>query len=127
MPFVVLLLIVLPCWDSGTAVAVGQWARRRFGLSHIAGILDVCIGVVLILLPLLVGRVVALADGPPSRCRFCDRIWSRAEFPAWSAGSARCCQRVRAVGRRAAVHIRGAACGWNVGAAIRFIRVHPWP
>ena len=70
-----------------TAVAVGQWARRRFVLSTSPGILDVCIGVVLILLPLLVGRVVALGGWPASPVSFL-LIASGVglEFLAWSAG-----------------------------------------
>ena len=88
MPFVVLLLIVLALLGfSGTAVAVGQWARRRFGLSTSPGILDVCIGVVLILLPLLVGRVVALGGwlaSPVSFLLIASGVGL--EFLAWSAG-----------------------------------------
>jgi hypothetical protein len=88
MPFVVLLLIVLALLGfSGTAVAVGQWARRRFGLSTSPGILDVCIGVVLILLPLLVGRVVALGGWPASPVSFLlIATGVGLEFLAWSAG-----------------------------------------
>ena len=50
---------------------MGQWARRRFGLSTSPGLLDVCVGVVVILPPLLVGRLIALADGPQALFRFC--------------------------------------------------------
>lgn len=88
LPFVVLLLIVLALLGfSGAAVAVGQWARRRFGLSTSPGVVDVCIGVVLILLPLLVGRVVALGGWPASPVSFLlIAAGVGMEFLAWSAG-----------------------------------------
>ena len=44
---------------SGTAYAVGQWARRRFGIGTVPPFGDVCLGIVIILLPLLVGRLLA--------------------------------------------------------------------
>ena len=88
LPFVVLFLIVLALLGfSGTALATGQWARRRFGLSTSPGIIDVCIGVVLILLPLLVGRVVALGGWPASPVSFLlIAVGVGMEFLAWSAG-----------------------------------------
>jgi hypothetical protein len=88
LPFIVLFLIVLALLGfSGTAFAMGQWARRRFGLSTPPGIMDVCIGVVLILLPLLVGRVVALGGWPASPVSFLlIAAGAGVEFLAWSAG-----------------------------------------
>jgi hypothetical protein len=88
LPFVVLFLIVLALLGfSGTALAMGQWARRRFGLATSPGIVDVCIGVVLILLPLLVGRVVALGGWPASPVSFLlIAAGVGMEFLAWSAG-----------------------------------------
>lgn len=88
LPFVVLLLIVLALLGfSGTALAMGQWARRRFGLSTSPGIIDVCIGVVLILLPLLLGRVVALGGWPASPVSFLlIAAGVGMEFLAWAAG-----------------------------------------
>ena len=88
LPFVVLLLIVFALLGfSGAAFAMGQWARRRFGLSTSPGIIDVCIGVVLILLPLLVGRVVALGGWPASPVSFLlIAAGVGLEFLAWSAG-----------------------------------------
>ncbi len=88
MPFVVLVLIVLALVGfSGTALAIGQWARRRFGLSPASGIMDVCLGVVVILLPLLVGRVIALGGWVASPLSFLlVGAGLGIEFLAWSAG-----------------------------------------
>lgn len=88
LPFVVLFLILLALIGfSGTAFAIGQWARRRFGLATSPGIIDVCIGVLLILLPVLVGRVVALGGWPASPVSFLlIAAGVGVEFLAWSAG-----------------------------------------
>jgi hypothetical protein len=88
LPFVVLVLVVLALVGfSGSALAVGQWARRRFGLSTSAGIMDVCLGVVLILLPLLVGRIIALGGWIASPLSFLlVGAGVGLEFLAWSAG-----------------------------------------
>jgi hypothetical protein len=88
MPFVVVFLIFLALLGfSGSAFATGQWARRRFGLTTSPGVLDVCLGVILILLPLLLGRVIALggwAVGPVSVLLIAMGVG--VEFLAWSAG-----------------------------------------
>jgi hypothetical protein len=88
MPFLVLLLIVMALVGfSGTALAIGQWARRRFSLSASSGVMDVCVGVVLILLPLLVGRVIALGGWIASPLSFLlVGTGIGVEFLAWSAG-----------------------------------------
>ncbi len=88
LPFVVLFLLVLALAGfSGTALAVGQWARRRFSLSISPGLLDVSLGVLLIFLPLLLGRIIALggwATGPVSFLLIAAGVGL--EFVAWSAG-----------------------------------------
>ena len=88
MPFALLFLLVLALVGfSGTAFAVGQWARRRFGLSTRPGVLDVCAGVFLILLPTLIGRVIALGGWPASPVSFLlVAAGVGLEFLAWSAG-----------------------------------------
>jgi hypothetical protein len=88
MPFVVLFLLLLALAGfSGTAFAMGQWARRRFGLSTSPGLLDVCVGVVVILSPLLVGRLIALGGWPASPVSFLlIASGIGLEFLAWSAG-----------------------------------------
>ena len=70
IPFAVIALIVMAIVGfSGTASAIGQWARRRFGLSTTSGFADVCLGILIILLPLLIGRVIGLGrlDAQPDR------------------------------------------------------------
>jgi hypothetical protein len=88
LPFVVLFLILLALIGfSGTAFAIGQWTRRRFGLATSPGIIDVCLGVLLILLPVLVGRVIALGGWPTSPVSFLLlAAGAGLEFLAWSAG-----------------------------------------
>jgi hypothetical protein len=88
MPFVVVFLIFLALLGfSGSAFAIGQWARRRFGLATSPGVVDVCLGVFLILSPLLLGRVIALGGwvaGPVSFLLIAMGVG--VEFLAWSAG-----------------------------------------
>ena len=70
MPFAVIAMIVMAIVGfSGTASAIGQWARRRFGLSTTSGFADVCLGILIILLPLLIGRSHRLGrlDAQPDR------------------------------------------------------------
>jgi hypothetical protein len=65
MPFVVLLLVVAAVVGfSGAAYAIGQWASRRFGIGSAASAGAVMAGVFVILLPLLLGRVIAVAGWP---------------------------------------------------------------
>jgi len=88
MPFVVLLALLLALVGfSGTALAVGQWARRRFNLGGTAGFLDMWLGILVILLPVLVGRLVALGGfvvTPFSLLLVTAGIG--VEFLAWSTG-----------------------------------------
>lgn len=67
MPFVVLLLILMfIAGFTGTACAVGGWTRQRFGMGPGSPFLDVVLGVIVILLPLMLARVLALAGWPLS-------------------------------------------------------------
>ena len=69
MAFVLLLALV---GFTGTAYAIGQWANRRFGIGGATpGLGSVVIGVVVILLPLMLARVLALGgcSQRPSRSR----------------------------------------------------------
>jgi hypothetical protein len=88
MPFAVLILLLMAIVGfSGTASAVGQWARRRFGIGTAPGFGDVCLGILIILLPVLVGRVVGLAGWPLSPIVFLLVATGLAvEFLAWSSG-----------------------------------------
>lgn len=88
IPFVIFVLLLMALAGfSGTAYAIGQWARRRLGLMSGSPFLDVSLGVVVILLPLLVGRLVALAGwwSNPLALLFV-MMGLGVEFIAWSAG-----------------------------------------
>jgi hypothetical protein len=84
----VLFLVVLALLGfAGTAAALGQWTRRRFGISTAPGIGDVVIGVVIILAPLMIGRLVALGGWPASPIAFLlVASGVGLEFLAWSTG-----------------------------------------
>jgi hypothetical protein len=71
LPFAILVLLLLALVGfSGTAYAVGQWTRRRFGLGGQSAFLDVALGVFVILLPVLLGRVIALVGWPATPVAF---------------------------------------------------------
>ena len=88
LPFAVLMLLVLAFVGfSGTAYAIGQGARRRFGMSGQAAFLDVCLGLLIILSPLLAGRVVGLAGWPADPLSWLLVLTGTAfEFLAWTTG-----------------------------------------
>jgi len=88
MPFAVLILVLMAIVGfTGTASAVGQWTRRRFGIGTAPGFGDVCLGILIILLPVLVGRVVGLAGWTLSPVVFLLVGTGLAvEFLAWSSG-----------------------------------------
>jgi hypothetical protein len=88
LPFAVLALLLMALVGfSGTAYAVGQWARRRMGMGTVPPAVDVCLGILVIMLPLLLGRVVALAGWPLSPIVFLlVAIGLALEFVAWSSG-----------------------------------------
>lgn len=61
IPFILAFLLLLALAGfTGTALAIGQWASRRFGLGTAAGISSVLLGIVVIFLPLMLARVIAL-------------------------------------------------------------------
>jgi hypothetical protein len=88
LPFaVVVLLLMALVGFSGTASTVGQWVRGRFGLGAAPAAVDVCLGVVVILLPLMLGRTLALAGSPFQPFVFLLLAAGLAvEFLAWSSG-----------------------------------------
>jgi hypothetical protein len=88
LPFAVVLLLVLAFVGfSGTAYAIGQAARRRFGMSGHAAFLDVCLGLLIILSPLLAGRVVGLVGWPADPLAWLLVLIGTAfEFVAWTTG-----------------------------------------
>ena len=111
LPFVVLFLLVMALVGfTGSALAIGQWARARFGFGAEStdtrvlddsgaaqprvptfierpGFLEVCVGVGLILLPLLLGRLLGLAGWPVSP--FAGLLIAAGvgiEYLAWTSG-----------------------------------------
>jgi hypothetical protein len=88
LPFAVVVLLVMAVVGfSGTAYAVGQWARRRLGIATVSGYADICLGILIILLPLLLGRVVALGGRPLGPVVFLLVATGLAvEFLAWASG-----------------------------------------
>jgi hypothetical protein len=88
MPFVVLFVLCLGLVGfTGVALAVGQWARRRFGLASPGGFADIWLGILIVLLPVLLGRVIALGGflgGPVSILLVAGGI--AVEFLAWATG-----------------------------------------
>jgi hypothetical protein len=88
LPFaVVVLLLMAIVGFSGTAYAIGQWARRRFGIATSSGFGDIALGILIIILPLLLGRVMALGGWTLSPIVFLLVATGLAvEFLAWSSG-----------------------------------------
>ena len=88
LPFAVLALVVMAVVGfSGTAYAVGQWARRRFGIATTSAFADVCLGTLIIILPLLLGRIVALGGWTFGPLVFLLVATGLAvEFLAWASG-----------------------------------------
>ena len=88
LPFVLLVLVLIALAGfSGSAYAVGQWARRRFGAASPSPVLDVCVGVAVILLPVLVARVLGLAGWPMNPVAWLLLAAGVGlEFLAWSSG-----------------------------------------
>jgi hypothetical protein len=88
MPFVVLLFLILALVGfTGTALAVGQWTRRRFSLGSASGFADVWLGILIILFPVLIARLVGLGGfltGPIVFLLVAAGIGL--EFLAWSTG-----------------------------------------
>jgi hypothetical protein len=88
LPFVLLLLLLMALVGfTGSAYAIGHWARRQFGHGGPAELLDLWVGVFVILLPLLVGRVVAIAGWPISGIAVALIAGGIGlEFLAWTCG-----------------------------------------
>jgi hypothetical protein len=88
LPFAIVVLLVMALVGfSGTAYAVGQWARRRLGVATVSGFADICLGILIILLPLVLGRVIALGGWAFSPVVFALVATGLAvEFLAWASG-----------------------------------------
>lgn len=88
MPFVVLLLLLMALLGfTGVAATVGAWFRRRTGMGTPGDFGDVALGVILILLPLLIGRLIGLGGWGFTPVAFLFIAAGLAlEFLAWTAG-----------------------------------------
>ena len=88
LPFAVVAALAMAVVGfSGTAYAVGQWVRRRFGIVTTSAFADLCLGILVILLPLLLGRVVALGGWRFSPVVFLlVAVGLGVEFLAWASG-----------------------------------------
>lgn len=88
VPFAILLLILLALTGfSGTAYAIGQWTRRRFSMGSGAPLADMFIGVLIVLLPILIARLVALGGWPVTPVvMILLLIGFCIELLAWSSG-----------------------------------------
>jgi hypothetical protein len=87
-PFVVILLILMGLVGfAGTAAAVGHALRRRFGIAGQAGFVDVALGVVVLVSPVLIGRILALAGWAVAPITWLLIATGVAiEFLAWTTG-----------------------------------------
>ena len=88
MPFAILLLVLMALAGfSGTVFAVGQGVRRRLGMTASPAFVDIFIGVLVVLLPLLLGRLLALGGWPGAPLAFVLLACGFAvEYLAWSSG-----------------------------------------
>jgi hypothetical protein len=88
VPFAVLFVLLLALIGfAGAALAVGQWARRRFGLASPSGFADIWLGILIILLPVLMGRLIALGGflgGPFAILLIAGGL--AIEFLVWATG-----------------------------------------
>lgn len=88
VPFIFAFLLLLALAGfTGTALAIGQWASRRFGFNTPAGIGTVVLGIVVIFLPLMLARVIALGGWATAPFSF---VFGAAAFGlellVWAAG-----------------------------------------
>jgi hypothetical protein len=87
LPFAVVVLILLALAGfTGTAAALGQGARRRFGIGGDPGFLDVVLGVLIVLSPVLLGRMLALASWDNPLTWILILTGTGFEFLAWTTG-----------------------------------------
>jgi hypothetical protein len=88
LPFAVLFLLLMALAGfTGTAYAVGQWAQRRFSLGFDGAWIALAAGVVLIVLPVLLGRLLGLAGWAAGPFAFLlVAIGFAIEYLAWASG-----------------------------------------
>jgi len=88
LPFVILALIVMALLGfAGVAGAMGEWFRNRTGMGIPGGFATIALGVLVILLPLLVGRLIGVAGwGVTPIALLFVATGLALEFLAWTAG-----------------------------------------
>jgi hypothetical protein len=87
LPFAVLVLILLALAGfTGIAAAVGQAVRRRFSIGGDPGFVDVVLGVLVILSPVLIARMLALATWDNPLTWILMLTGTGFEFLAWTTG-----------------------------------------
>jgi hypothetical protein len=88
LPFAVIMLLLFALVGfTGTAYAIGQAAGRRFGIGGRAAFFDICLGLVVLLSPLLLGRLVGLVGWPANPFAWLLVLTGTAfEFVAWTTG-----------------------------------------
>jgi hypothetical protein len=87
LPFAVLVLILLALAGfTGIAAALGQAVRRRFSIGGEPGFVDVVLGVLVILSPVLIGRMLALASWDNPLTWILMITGTGFEFLAWTTG-----------------------------------------
>ena len=88
LPFAVLAVLLMALVGfSGSAYAIGQWTRRRPGSAPCRPPSMSASGILMIMMPLLVGRVLALAGWTLSPIVFLlVAVGLAVEFVAWSSG-----------------------------------------
>jgi hypothetical protein len=88
LPFLFLLLVLMAVVGfTGTAAAIGGAALRRFGMSTPTPFIEVVTGIVVVLSPLLIGRMLAVAGWSvaPIAILFVT-LGFIVELLAWSSG-----------------------------------------
>jgi hypothetical protein len=88
LPFVVLLLVLMALVGfTGAAAAVGQTVHRRFAPGMPAGYLTICAGLLVILSPVLLGRLLAVAGWPVTPiAALLIGVGFALELLAWASG-----------------------------------------
>jgi hypothetical protein len=88
LPFgVIVLLLMALAGFTGTASTIGRAARQRFGQGGQPGFMDVVVGILIILSPLLLGRFIAMAGWVAGPFVWLLVLTGTAfEFLAWTTG-----------------------------------------
>ena len=88
LPFAAIWLILLALVGfTGTACVVGRAVRRKFGIGGEGAFLNVSIGFLALLSPLLIGRMLGIATWPDNPLSWLFVVGGTAvEFLAWATG-----------------------------------------